>query len=78
MALWTVINVVLDCALVVGMVGLLAWSVLTQHRDPGCEGLRLRFRGRRLQIRVRLVALDAAPELADSPLAVPNAQFTAQ
>jgi len=50
-------NLVL-CALVVGaIVGLLSWSVLTQHRDPHCRDVRLRRRG--LRITVRLVSSSA-------------------
>ncbi len=51
--------VVLDIALMAlicaAIVGLLVWSIYTQHRDYGCAELRIR---RRLQISVRLVPLD--------------------
>lgn len=41
------------------IIGLLVWSICTQHRHAGCAHLRIR---RRLEIRVRLVTLDE-PEL---------------
>jgi hypothetical protein len=51
---WYVMANIVLAALVVGViVGLLVWSVLTQHRHPGCEDVRIRRR--RLQISVRLV-----------------------
>ena len=48
------------------IVGLLTWSICTQHRHAGCAHLRIR---RRVQIRVRLVTLDE-PELARSTIAL--------
>lgn len=51
--------IVLDAVLMAGIaaaiVGLLTWSICTQHRHPGCAHLRIR---RRLQVNVRLVKLD--------------------
>ena len=60
---YVILNVVLDCLVVAGVVGLLMWSVITQHRDPGCEGVRLplRLRRRGLRISVRLGASDQDP-----------------
>jgi hypothetical protein len=35
------INLVFAALVVGGIVGLLSWSVATQHRDPGCGEIRL-------------------------------------
>jgi hypothetical protein len=59
-----ILNVVFMALIGAAIVGLLVWSVLTQHRDPGCEHLGPR---RRLQISVRLVALDVPTPL---PIAI--------
>jgi hypothetical protein len=58
---YVILNVVLDCLVAAGVVGLLTWSVITHHRDPGCEGVRVRRRRRRLRISVRLGASDQEP-----------------
>lgn len=63
MASYVILNIVLDCLVAAGVVGLLMWSVITHHRDPGCEGVRLplRLRRRGLRISVRLDASDEDP-----------------
>jgi hypothetical protein len=71
---YVILNIVLDCLVVVGIVGLLMWSVVTQYRDHACESLRLR-RGR-LQTSVRLLPREAPqtrPGLADPPPIAPGA-----
>jgi hypothetical protein len=50
-----VLDVVLMGLISVAIVGLLVWSICTQHRHYGCADLRIR---RRLQISVRLVTPD--------------------
>lgn len=55
-----ILNVVFMALISAAIVGLLVWSVLTQHRDPGCEDLGPR---RRLQINFRLVPLDVPTSL---------------
>ena len=50
-----ILNVFFVALISAAIVGLLLWSVLTQHRHPGCEDVRF---GRRLQISVRLVPFD--------------------
>ena len=47
-----VLNVVLMALIGAAIVGLLVWSICTQHRHFGCADLRIR---RRLSISVRLV-----------------------
>jgi hypothetical protein len=67
-----VLNVILMALIAAAIFGLLLWSVLTQHRDPGCEHLRVV--GRRLQISVRFVPLGSPTQLpisVDSPSAAP-------
>lgn len=55
--------VILDISLMalvsVAIVSLLSWSICAQHRDIGCEHLRV---GRRPQVKVRGVSPDA-PEV---------------
>ncbi len=41
MVLSLTIDVVLAALVLTGIVGLVVWSVTTQHRDPGCERSRL-------------------------------------
>ena len=60
-----ILNVLFMTLISAAIVGLLLWSVLTQHRHPGCEGVRFR---RRLQISVRLVPFDA--EAAPDPKSI--------
>ena len=50
-----VLDVVLMALISAAIVGLLVWSICTQHRNFGCADLRIR---RRLSISVRLVTLD--------------------
>lgn len=50
-----ILDAVLMTAVAAAIVGLLTWSIFTQHRDPGCGHLRIR---RRLRVSVRLVTLD--------------------
>lgn len=50
-----VLNVVLMALISAAIVGLLLWSICTQHRHPGYADLRIR---RRLQISVRLITRD--------------------
>lgn len=50
-------DVVLMALITAAIVGLLTWSILTQHRDPMCEHLRIR---RRLRISIRLIEPDEA------------------
>ncbi|MEO8967058.1 MAG: hypothetical protein ABI355_05595 [Solirubrobacteraceae bacterium] len=46
MAVYATTNAVLAFLVLAGIIGLLLWSVLTQHRHPGCEDIRLRRRQR--------------------------------
>jgi hypothetical protein len=57
--LYVVLNAVLAIAVVGGVVGLLTWSVLTQHRQPRCEAVRVT---RRRAPTIRAVAPVQAPE----------------
>jgi hypothetical protein len=50
-----VLNIILMALISAAIVGLLVWSVVTQHRDSGCEHLRF---SRRLRISVSFVPLD--------------------
>jgi hypothetical protein len=50
-----ILDVIFMALIGAAIVGLLFWSVLTQHRHPGCEDVRF---GRRLHISVRLVPFD--------------------
>jgi hypothetical protein len=69
-----VLNIILMVLISAAIFGWLLWSVLTQHRDPGCEHLRIVRR--RLEISVRFVPLGDPPtqltNRVDSPSA---AQF---
>jgi hypothetical protein len=58
------LDIVLMALVSVVIVSLLAWSICTQYRDPGGEHLRIR---RRLQVKVRVVSLDA-PEVHSMPV----------
>lgn len=63
------LNIVLMALIGAAIVGLLTWSIFTQHRDPGCGHLRILRR--RLRISVRLVPLDgpaSLPTAVDTPL----------
>jgi len=51
---FALMNLALAALVVGGIVGLLAWSVATQHRDPGCGEIRLSRR--RLTLRRRRLA----------------------
>jgi hypothetical protein len=42
MSSYLIINVVFSAFVVVGVVGLLVWSIATQHRDHGCAQIRIR------------------------------------
>jgi hypothetical protein len=57
-----VLNIILMVVVSAAILGLLLWSILTQHRDPGCEHLRVVHR--RVHISVRLVPLDAPAQIA--------------
>jgi hypothetical protein len=57
-----VVNIILMVLVSAAIFGLLLWSVLTQHRDPGCEHLRIVRR--RLQISVRFVPLNGPTQLS--------------
>ena len=57
-----ILNVVLMALINAAIVGLLVWSIFTQHRHPGYEDAGIR---RRLQISVRLVPLPAPNAAAD-------------
>jgi hypothetical protein len=62
-----VLDIALMALLTAAIIGLLVWSICTQHRHHGCEDLRIR---RRLQISVRLVTSDhpiGASSRASSP-----------
>jgi hypothetical protein len=50
-----ILDVVLMALMSAAIVGLLTWSICTQHRDPGCAPLRIR---RRLEINRRVVSRD--------------------
>ena len=63
-----VLNIVLMALLSGAIVGLLFWSVCTQHRDEGGADLRIRHR---LQVSVRLVRSDQ-PEFAGGSSIVPE------
>lgn len=67
---YIVLDIVLSVLVVAGVVGLLAWSVMTQHRHPGCESLRI---GRRLRVSVKLVRLDRPAPPARAPFEAPRA-----
>lgn len=56
-----ILNIVLMVLISAAIFGLLLWSVLTQHRQPGCEHLRVVFL--RPQISVRLVPLNGPARL---------------
>ena len=58
-----ILDVVLMALIGAAIVGLLTWSIFTQHRHHGCADLRIR---RRLHISVRLAVPDepALPEEA--------------
>lgn len=63
-----VLNIILMVMVSAAISGLLLWSILTQHRDPGCAHLRVIHR--RVHISVRLVPVDAPARIAsgvDSP-----------
>jgi hypothetical protein len=49
-----ILDIVLMTLVSVAIVSFLTWSVWMQHRDPGCETLRIR---RRLHVKVRLLTL---------------------
>ena len=56
-----ILDVVLMALIGAAIVGLLTWSIFTQHRHHGCADLRIR---RRLRISVRFVVPDE-PVLRD-------------
>ncbi len=56
---FAIVNAVLAALVVGAIVGMLVWSMLTQHRDPGCAEVRLRLRPRRPQTRVKPLDLGA-------------------
>lgn len=64
---YIIINAILATAVVGGIVGLLLWSLRTQHRDPGCAHLRLRRH--RLSIRVSFVPLELPSPVRDASVA---------
>lgn len=43
-SVYAIVNAVLAFQVLAGIIGLLLWSVLTQHRHPGREAVRLRPR----------------------------------
>ena len=57
-----VLNIGLMALVSAAMVGLLVWSVVTQYRIPGYEGVRIR--PRHLRIRVKLAPVDIPMPLA--------------
>jgi hypothetical protein len=57
---YVIINAVLALTVLGGVIGLLVWSVATQHRHAGCEDVRLRLRRRRIS-----VSLAPLPPLQD-------------
>jgi hypothetical protein len=61
-----ILDAVLMAVVAVAIVGLLTWSIFTQHRDPGCEHIRIRHR---LRVSVRLVTLDE-PEIDRATIAL--------
>lgn len=56
---YALINAILVLLVGGAVIGLQLWSILTQHRDPGCENVRLRLR--RIRISVRLTPLERVP-----------------
>ena len=56
-----ILNIVLMVLVSAAIFGLLLWSVLTQHRQPGCEHLRVVIL--RPQVSVRLVPLNGTTPL---------------
>jgi hypothetical protein len=54
------LDIVLMAAISATIIGFLAWSIVTQHRDYGCTHLRIR---RRSHASVRLITSEN-PELA--------------
>lgn len=65
---YAIVNAVLAASILAGIVGLLVWSVLTQHRQPGCEDIRLRLGRPRAAVRRR----------QPRPLATEDAELPAQ
>ena len=61
--LFALVNAVLAAVVIGGIVGLLLWSLVTQHRDHGCQAVRLRHPFLPLR-RTRLAAreLEGAPQ----------------
>ncbi len=53
MTLALILNLVFDIAVVAGIVGLLAWSIATQHRDSGVAAPRWAWRRRLTRPRPR-------------------------
>lgn len=62
------LNIAFMALTAASIVGLLAWSIATQHRNHGCAELRIR----RLRISVRLVSADE-PNIVRAPSIVPEA-----
>jgi hypothetical protein len=74
---YVIVNVVLSTLVVAGVVGLLTWSVLTQHRHAGCEKVRLSFRRVRIGMsrapfEVRSHREVGHPDLAEAELSLPK------
>ena len=69
-----ILNVVLMALINAAIVGLLVWSIFTQHRHPGYEDAGIR---RRLQISVRLVPLPAPNRATAGSRDVAGARLTA-
>jgi hypothetical protein len=45
---YALMNALLGLGVLGAVVGLLTWSILTQHRQPGCASVRLRRRRPRI------------------------------
>jgi len=58
---YVIVNAVLALLVVGGIAGLQLWSILTQHRDSGCEDVRLRLPRLRISVSVSRPQPAAAP-----------------
>jgi hypothetical protein len=68
---WVILNAALSTLVVVGIVGLFVWSVLTQHRHPGRDNVRLRFPRPRIWISLAELEARAAREIPQPQLSLP-------
>lgn len=62
-----ILNLIFDLAVVVGIVGLLAWSIAAQHRDSGVTVPRWAWRRRLAGARPRIGVARARPDARPWP-----------